>query len=151
MKLRLVRYAYTPTETEGFLYLHDGTRLSTLERPWRSDAPGGVPFESCVPDGTYSLVPHTRRNDDAVFALWNPDLHVYYTDEERSGRPGRYLILIHAGNFVDDGVGCVLPGLLRTIHENRRMVTRSRAAMERIMSDPYDEIVIEPGLGARNE
>jgi len=149
-QLHLVRFSYSPTETEGFLYLDDGSRLFTIERPWRSSAPGGMPFESCVPDGTYSLVPHVRSNGDEVFALWNPDLHVWHTPQERNGRPGRDLILIHAGNRIDDIVGCVAPGLARTIHNNHRMVTRSRAAMQRIMSVDYESIVIEPGCGATN-
>jgi len=145
--LLLQRHAYGDNETEGKLWLKDGTCLSTLERPWRSGAPGGMPFESCVPDGAYRLKPHTRPNGDNVFALWNPDLHVYYTKEERGDRPGRYLILIHAANWVEQVVGCIAPGLTRTIAENKIMVRSSREAMRRIMADKYTRIIIEPVCG----
>lgn len=150
LQLRLIRFAYTPTETEGVLHLHDGTRLFTLERPWRPSATGGMPFRSCVPDGEYSLLPHIRKNGDEVFALWNPHLHVYYTPQEKGKRPGRDLILIHSGNTVDDVVGCIAPGITRTIYRDKRWVTRSREAMKQIMAVDYESILIESGCGAVN-
>ena len=149
MKLELTRYCYSETETEGMLRLGDGTELYTLERPWIAGMPGGVSFESCVPDGEYSLLPHKRPNGDDVFALWNPDLGVYYEKSERGENEGRYLILIHVGNFVDNVVGCIAPGTSRTIHNNMRMVTNSKVAMGKVMADDYDNIIIKAGLGAK--
>lgn len=149
-RLILERYCYSETETEGRLWLDDDDFVYTLERPWRAGMPGGVSFESCVPDGTYELVPHTRPNGHEVYALRNPALHVYYTAEERGDRPGRYLILIHSGNTVDDVVGCIAPGEVRTIHNNRRFVASSRRAMNRIMDYEWDEIEIRPLCKARN-
>lgn len=146
-ELLLQRFAYSPTETEGLLWLDDETVLHTLERPWVAGMPGGVPFESCVPDGSYELIPHQRPSGDDVLALRNPDLHVYYSDAERNGREGRYLVLIHVGNYVDDVVGCIAPGIARTIHRNRRMVTSSRNAMRLIMDGDYTSLRIEPALG----
>lgn len=148
MKLVLERFCYSETETEGRLYINETDFLYTLERPWVPGAPGGMPFASCVPDGSFGLVPHTRPNGDEVLALRNPDLHVFYTDEERAGRPGRYLILIHAGNYVSDVVGCIAPGVVRAIVDNRRMVQSSRLAMSRIMAGGYNQIDIRPALGA---
>lgn len=146
-ELVLERFAYSPTETEGVLRIGDEA-IYTMERPWLPAMPGGVPFESCVPDGLYELVPHQRSNGDNVFALWNPDLHVYYTQDERGDKPGRYLILIHVGNYVEDVVGCIAPGMNRAIFDNRRMVTNSRKAMEKIMSHDWNGLVIRPALGA---
>lgn len=145
--LTLERYAYTETETEGRMRLDDGTTLYTLERPWRAGVPGGVPFQSCVPDGRYELLQHRRENGNVVLALRNPDCHVWYTDQERAGQPGRYLILIHSGNYVEDVVGCIAPGLDRVIHNNRRMVTNSRKAMGRLMAGNYSTLVIKPHCG----
>ncbi len=146
-RLTLERYCYSETETEGYLWV-DEEPLYTLERPWIGSAPGGLPFESCVPDGVYALLPHVRPNGDKTYALHNPDLHVYYTQQERGDRPGRYLILIHSANWVEQVVGCIAPGLSRTIAENKRMVRSSRAAMARLMSEEWTELEIVATEGA---
>jgi hypothetical protein len=146
-QLLLNRYCYSDTETEGTLWLDDETTLCSLERPWIGGLPGGMPFESCVPDGEYELIPHSRPNGDKVYALRNPDLDVYYTQQERGDRPGRYLILIHAANWVEQVVGCIAPGLTRTIAENKRMVRSSRIAVQQIMARKFDSILIAPDLG----
>ena len=145
--LTLERYAYAETETEGRLWLDDETALYTLERPWIDGLPGGMPFESCVPDGEYELIPHTRPNGDHVYALRNPDCGVYYTEQERGDRDGRYLILIHSANWVEQVVGCIAPGLVRTIAHNKRMVRSSRHAMRKVMARKWDSIIIEPACG----
>ncbi len=146
-ELILERYCYSDTETEGTLWLDDDDYLFTLERPWVEGLPGGMPFESCVPDGEYELLPHVRPNGDHVLALRNPDLHVFYTKEERGDEDGRYLILFHSANWVEQINGCIAPGLVRTIAENKRMVRSSRAAMAKIMSRKYTSILIRPALG----
>lgn len=141
MKLRLVRYAYTDTETLGKLNVPTDTGVATfhtIERRWiEHNDPGGRPFESCIPDGSYALTPYQRTNGDKVFALVDPQLGVYFRAADRipdedGNKVGRYKILIHAGNYVDDVVGCIAPGLSRVIHQNRQMVTSSRAAMQHI-------------------
>jgi hypothetical protein len=131
--LTLERYCYSETETEGWLWIDDDTRLHTIERPWKGGAPGGVPFVSCVPDGRYDLDPFVRSNGDVVLRLQNPDLGVYHNADDRPSGKGRYAVLIHVGNYVDDVVGCIAPGLDRIIHRGRPMVTNSRKAMEAVM------------------
>ena len=133
------------------MWLNDDEYIHTLERPWIAGLPGGMPFESCVPDGEYELIPHTRPNGDRVFALRNPDCGVYYTDQERAGRDGRYLILIHSANWVEQVVGCIAPGLVRTIANNKRMVRSSRQAVSRIMAKRWKTILIEPALGTEDD
>lgn len=149
-ELLLRRYSYAPTETEGRLFLDDEDYLHTLERPWRPGSKGGMPFTSCVPDGSYELLPHKRPDGDEVLALRNPDLGVYYTAEEKGSGPGRFLILIHVGNYVEDVVGCIAPGQQRTIHENRRMVTSSRVAMRRLMQTEWKTLHIIPACGTED-
>ena len=148
--LHLERYCYSDTATEGHLWLDNENFLCTLERPWIAGMPGGMPFESCVPDGTYDLLPHVRPDGTKVLALRNPDLHVYYTKEERGERSGRYLILLHAANYVEEVAGCIAPGLSRTIAGNRVMVRSSREAMRKIMAGNYRKIVIEPRCGTED-
>ena len=134
--LILQRHHYGDGITEGILYLgtsNDSEALATLERPWQSGPPGGLPFESCIPDGRYTLRQHERGNGDKVVALVNPKLGVYYRETDRSNGVGRYLILIHSANWVEQVVGCIAPGLSRTIAENKIMVRSSRPAVKRIM------------------
>ena len=145
----LERYCYSETETEGRLYLpeHDDY-IYTLERPWIAGPAGGLPFESCVPDGEYQLVPYTRsKGRGDVYALRNPALGVYFTKQERGNRQGRYKILIHSANWVEQVVGCIAPGLARTIAENKRMVRASRDALTLIMARRRTSIIIRPALG----
>lgn len=149
--LYLIRDSYGPRETMGTFTDKDGNVLAhTMERPWvpDSDHPGGTSFESCVPDGIYQLVPHTRPNGDKVVALENPDLGVWYQKQDRPEPWGRYLVLIHSGNYVDHVVGCIAPGKARTIYENRRMVTSSRATMDILGVQKYSRLIIEPTEGA---
>lgn len=136
----LLRYSYAPTETEGVLRLN-GFTLATLERPWIPGfSAGGRPFESCVPDGDYMLEPWTRPSGEEVFLLSNPDLGVYRYKEDRPEGKGRYLILIHVANFIDDIVGCIAPGTKRRLLRNpetgevERAVSNSGEAM-RIIRD----------------
>ena len=146
-ELLLQRYNYSETETEGRLWLDDDEYIYTLERPWIAGLPGGLPFESCVPDGKYSLQPHIRASGDRVLALRNPALSVFYTDQERDGAAGRYLILLHSANYVEEVAGCIAPGLVRTIAGNRRMVRSSRAAMAKLMALQPTSLLIESDCG----
>ena len=131
--LLLERRPTTATETQGFLSF-DGEILATIERPWiPGDTPGGKPFESCVPDGRYQLLPFTRPNGDNVLALVNETLGVYLHEGDRPNNVGRYLCLIHSGNWVSNVVGCVAPGLSFGPSAQGPMVKSSKAAVKRIM------------------
>lgn len=152
MKLTLIRDSYGPKETLGTFVDKDGTVMAhTIERPWIKGAkPGGQSFESCVPDGTYKLRKHTRPNGDKVVALVNPELGVWYAKEDRPEPWGRYLVLIHSGNFVEHVVGCIAPGGTRTIYENRQMVTSSRDTMKQLNVQQYTSLTIKTTVGAKD-
>ncbi|KKL53222.1 hypothetical protein LCGC14_2277610 [marine sediment metagenome] len=142
--LSLSREPSTDTEMMGSLTF-DNVSVHTIERPWLPTDPGGMPFESSVPAGRYELVPHVRSNGDIVRALVNPGLGVYYLKGDRTNSVGRYLILIHAGNWVTDIVGCIAPGYGRTVSGKGPMVTQSRKAMSLLMNwlgDDEAEIII---------
>ena len=134
-KFLLERKPTTATECEGFLSFGK-TILATIERPWlpHPDQPGGTPFQSCIPDGTYELRPHTRPSGKESLALINPALGVYYEQHEVPDDGGRYLILIHAGNWVTDIVGCIAPGLSKGDSPQGRMVKSSAVAMQKVLS-----------------
>ena len=107
---------------------------------------GGKNFESCVPDGTYELIPFSSEKHPDSYALLNMALDVSIL---QSAEPGRWAILIHSGNYVKDVVGCIAPGL--TADESH--VWNSRKAMDRIRdlvaSDEEHTITIKP-VGAVN-
>ncbi len=120
-------------ETQGFMSF-PRTVFATIEQEWREvDRPGGESNNSCVPDGIYRLIPHTRPDGKDVVALINEDLGVYYLEEDLPPEGGRYLILIHIANWSHNVVGCIGPGLGKAKHSDGPMVTSSKAAMKKIM------------------
>jgi hypothetical protein len=109
MRLRLERYAYTPSGTLGRLFAGDNT-LYTIERPWLSNKA----FESCIPQGYYRC----ERYSSARF----PDTW------QIAGVPERSLILFHVANYADDVEGCV--GLGMSQMGDRVAVSNSRKAVQ---------------------
>lgn len=152
MRLTLIRDSYGDAEVLGkFVDKYGDVLAHTIERPWveDDDYPGGVPFESCIPDGLYKLVKYTRTTDGSkVVALINPRLGVWFKKSDRPEDWGRYKCLIHAGNYVENIVGCVAPGRGRTIYNNRRMVTSSRATMRKLNVQRYTSLLIKRTEGA---
>lgn len=143
-RLILNREKHYENRTMGTLTIGGGI-LHTIEQEWRPTAPGGEPENSCVPAGLYKLIPHKRPNGDEVVALVNPGLGVYYRAEDRPNGVGRYLILIHKGNWETDVVGCIAPG----ISGDDTMVTNSTGAMKAIMKhigDSEAELLIREEL-----
>jgi hypothetical protein len=138
MNLLLIRFAYTPKVTLGYLYL-DGLRLATLEEPWTMDpdGPGGQRrepghYESCVPDGVYNLLPHDGAKYLNVHCLSNHALGVYEAGAKPAGQSwGREAILIHSGNTTEDIEGCILVGLAHDGLERIKAGT-SRVALDRL-------------------
>ena len=121
-------------ETQGFLTFNNRT-IMTIEQEWREDParPGGESNNSCVPAGKYELIPHIRPNGDVVVALINEALGVFYLPDDMSEEGGRFLILMHIGNWSTDIVGCIAPGLSRADSDKGPMVTSSKAAMKLVM------------------
>ncbi len=132
----LARYRFGETVTDGqILVPAHAINLPTLERPWLPGYRGGMPYKSCVPDGEYQLIRHTRENGDLVFALRNPDLGVYYRQGEVPNEGGRFLVLAHSANWIHEIVGCIAVGIRRIIDDQGRpKVTPSRPAMALLMA-----------------
>jgi hypothetical protein len=134
-KLLLERFPSGLKETQGLLTFK-GQALCTIEQEWRptDDHLGGTNFNSCVPDGEYTLRPHTRPDGKHVVALENHDLNVYYNQTDVPDSGGRYLILMHIANWAHNVVGCIGPGLSKADSAQGPMVTNSSAAMSSIMN-----------------
>tara|TARA_R110002167_G_scaffold117114_4_gene292821 strand:+ start:3204 stop:3659 length:456 start_codon:yes stop_codon:yes gene_type:complete len=127
--MNIVLYRWDCSSTRNLGVLHaDGLRAYTMERPWvrASTHLGGKPFESCVPSGTYALEKFTRSSGAEVYALYNPDLGVYIRkDDIPQSETGRYEILIHPANYVEELAGCIAPGLAQGLIGQNEMVSRS--------------------------
>lgn len=140
MKLELIRFGYLDTCTLG--YLHIGPLvLATIEDAWRPDpdGPGGQrrevgKAESCVPDGTYILAPHSGAKWQNVWALVNKALGVYQhaADIPAGQLYGRSEILLHSGNSVGDVLGCIAVGMRHGILNGQHWVYESREALEHL-------------------
>ena len=141
MHSKLYRWNRRADCTLGILAL-DPFRCHTIERPWiPADSPGGKPFESCVPTGIYHLEPFTRPSGDEVYMLVNEDLGVFRFEHDLGDSGGRYLVLIHKGNWSKDVVGCVAPGLTQTVDQSQNpMVGSSARAMRKVMEALDSEI-----------
>jgi hypothetical protein len=111
--------------TFGTLEL-DGHMFFTVEKPWKDNKP----FESCIPEGEYSLVPHGNYGSDGdVLALVGETVS-HYEDPDYA----RYACLIHTANYPADVVGCI--GLGDNYNANLSMVANSRQSIK----DFYDII-----------
>ena len=116
MQLRLRRFTQTGDATVGEL-VGLGKKVYTLEDPWRNN----TRMVSCIPVGTYNVVPHG----------WEPDSTVRFKRTYRLlNVPGRTAILIHAGNSHADTHGCILLGFGLTIDQGLTTLTESRAAVD---------------------
>ena len=141
----LIRFCYAETFTFGYLYLPD-FRVAVLEEPWipDPDGPGGQRMEpglheSCVPDGTYDLIPHNGTRFQNVWMLINQALGVYAGGQKPAGqRWGREAILMHAGNTLANTEGCQIVGLEHVYPAQIRGGT-SRLALDRM------RVIIPPG------
>jgi hypothetical protein len=140
MNLLLVRFAYLPDVTLGWLYAGE-LKLATLEEGWAKDpdGPGGQRREgnlreSCVPDGSYIVKPHVSQKYPAgVYSIANPTIGVYSPGTRPAGQAyGRDAILIHTGNDTGDIEGCVLVGMRHSRDGTSHVIHESRTALARL-------------------
>ncbi len=100
------RFAYMPKGTYGDIQIVGRHfKWLTIERPWANNKP----FESCIPEGMYTGVPHDASGGKGIFAMVNPELHVYNNEYDiPGGIIGRYKCLIgDIANHPDQVLGCV--------------------------------------------
>ena len=95
----------------------------TIEPPWLDDAP----FTSCVPGGTYDLIPYDSPVHGPTWCLHNPDLNVWGMPDPPAGMRTR--VEIHSGNVVEDSEACILLGLTAGELSGETAVLQSVAAI----------------------
>lgn len=110
----LVRFEDTGKCTKGYLKFGRYT-LFTIERPWRDNQRG----ESCIPSGTYEVAPHGWHGEK----VRKPRSYELLNTAPREG------ILIHAGNVVEDVIGCIAVGMKYGTLNGEDAVLASEAAM----------------------
>lgn len=128
MRVCLERKDYGEKQTTGKLFVYDdyGGLLAwvyTLELPWKNNQRR----VSCIPEGEYLVKKHHSPKFKKSF--WIQDV------------PARSEILIHAGNYYTQILGCVLPGLGFTDinGDGEKDVTQSRKAIDLLWSVLPDE------------
>lgn len=104
MTIILTRDDKSQSGTHGTFEL-GGDLWHSLEREDLSN----TPFKSCVPLGSYDLLPFDSPTYGPCFIMVNEDLNVYpYKHSPRRPESGRYLCLfVHRGNYARNFVGCV--------------------------------------------
>lgn len=124
--IKIIREYYSD-RTLGIAKVHDkcgGLYLfQTLELPWKSNQRR----ISCIPEGEYWAIPHNSPTFGQT--LWLQDV------------PERSEILIHAGNFTKDTLGCILPGTGHADIDGDGLldVKSSRKAMNKILSLTWEQ------------
>jgi hypothetical protein len=98
VRLKIVRQHSGKDCTSGQISIEGKLAGYTLERPWE----GNIPLISSIPAGQYHGHVRTDTSD-----RWRIQL----TDV-----PGRTGIQLHVGNFLADGVGCILIGANLTVN-----------------------------------
>jgi hypothetical protein len=119
-KVTLERFKHQDKQTLGVLYLKDSVTLKTLELDWENNERQ----KSCIPIGTYKVVPRTSKK-------YGKHFHV-------TGVPNRDLILFHSGNYHTQILGCILVGLKHAdVNKDGYLdVVQSKDAMK-ILLDTY--------------
>ena len=121
----LKRQASTDKGTPGEM-LRNGAHLCfTMELPWK----GNMRSISCIPAGWY---PARKRQSPKYGHHWI-----------LQGVPGRDMILIHAGNTINDIEGCILVGSKRGMLKGLPAVLNSRATMGMLRATLPDEFILE--------
>lgn len=104
MNLTLSRTAYTDIAVTGELDLPTGERLFSIECPWLENQPD----VSCVPEGTYQLIPYMSPRHGATWFLENAQLGVGGLGAARS------YCELHSANWARQLEGCIAFGLTGT-------------------------------------
>jgi hypothetical protein len=121
--LHLKRIIQSNDLTLGTLSSQEVLYALVLELPWKDN----VPFESCIPAGTYRCELVSSPKYGKVY--------------EVKGVLGRSNILIHYGNYVRNTDGCLLVGdsLMRDVESGLQAVGNSKRTLESFMTELQGE------------
>lgn len=120
----LIRFAYTPIGTFGWLAVDGGAPFYTVEQPWADNHAS----HSCIPCGTYALKLGMFFSGDGVGGKRD------YPAYEILNVPDRDLIKVHVANKATDVRGCVGPGYELGAAYGQWAVLRSQDAFDHFMA-----------------
>ena len=132
IEINLTRLAYEEDGTPGVLSVGAVVCGYTLELPWKNNERD----ISCFPEGDYSCEWRVSPSKGLRIHILNIE--------------GRDHCMFHAGNWIRQILGCVLPGLkfLRKDGNGDKMVQSSRAALKRFEDlVPKDQDIILKVMG----
>lgn len=104
MLLSLYRTNATDEATCGTLIV-GGELLYTIEQPFRDNQQG----HSCVPEGSYELIPYMSPKHGPTWQLHNPACNVWGRGPAPAGV--RTFCEIHSANWAEQLEGCIALGL----------------------------------------
>ena len=127
MKNFILKRRYFEEGTFSTLHRADGSKVCcVVERPDLNNKPS----ESCIVEGTYSLLPHQSPKFGECYALEAPMLGV-----TRYGPSLRTHVLIHKANVPSDLEGCLAPGLSFGYVKGQWGVVSSGVAFNALMKE----------------
>jgi hypothetical protein len=125
MQLLIVRsnQLSSASGTFGTMSIDGQAFCVTCEQPWNNN----LANQSCIPAGTYTLIPYNSPAHGATVVFHNPALGIYGTPEMiPAGSTGRSLCEIHNANWPFQVQGCVAVGqIVTSIAPNGQGVTNS--------------------------
>ncbi len=131
---KLERFAYSPMGTFGKLTLETSNETFTcftVERPWQNNEA----MKSCIPEGKYDLVWYNSPKFGRTLAVVGNTVSLFPDSNYK-----RSAILIHAGNTMDDLLGCIAPGAELGFVAGKWAVVGSKPTTEKLLSltDPIN-------------
>lgn len=108
----------------------------TIEQPWNNNEQD----KSCIPKGSYELIPYTSPVHGETYCLHNPLLNVYAPPIVQTLPQGaRTYCEIHSANFARELKGCIALGVSAdvwldpTTNDMTPVVTQSRLALQEFL------------------
>lgn len=130
MNLEIVRDSTLSNADGTFGHMSiDGVAFCvTCEQPWNDNLQG----HSCIPVGTYQLLPYMSPAHGATVVFHNPALGIYGTpDMIPAGQQGRSLCEIHSANWPFQLKGCVAVGaIITSMPPNGMGITQSVVTLQ---------------------
>lgn len=140
MRAELIRQDFELQQTTGEFILYDESgRVIFDAKSLELDVDGNKEGESCIPEGTYRMIPLIDRPEETTFNKESQGYFPYLVKDV----PNRSGILFHHGNFFEDILGCVLLGesFYDIDGDGLKDVTNSRATMKKlnkVLKEPID-------------
>lgn len=136
MKVKIIRFKKGYKATLGELYINDEFFCFTLEREWLDNKR----CVSCIPAGEYSCKPYSSPKIKGVIK--------YKNVTQVTNVPNRSKVLVHAGNYYLDTLGCILVGdsykeKVKARGEDTAAVYKSKKTLKRFFDKVGREFELE--------